>query len=386
MNIVIAVDSFKGSANTFEVADSIEKGIKRVEQSAVVTKLPLADGGEGTVDALVTALNGKYFEEEVTGPLGEKVTAKWGLINNNIAVIAMAEASGLTLIKKEDKNPFKTTTYGTGQLIKAALDYGVKEIFVGIGGSATNDAGVGMAQALGVSFKDKYSQEIGFGAEALANIEFIDDSKLDRRINETKISVFSDVKNPLCGKDGASFVYGPQKGASNDDVEILDQLLKKYGRKLEEQLDINIMDEEGAGAAGGLGAGLLAFCNAEIFSGIDRILNLIKLEEYMKNADLVITGEGKVDSQSVHGKAPIGVARIAKKCGIPVIAVVGSEEANIVDVYNQGIDLVIDIINKPMSLSEAMNNAPELIENAGEKVIRAFALKNKTLKMKEEIV
>ncbi|GGB53010.1 glycerate kinase [Lentibacillus populi] len=386
MNIIIAADSFKGSATTFEVADFIEKGIKRVEPSAAVTKLPLADGGEGTVEALVTALNGRYIEKEVTGPLGKKVTAKFGLIDNDIAVIAMAEASGLTLIKKEDRNPFKTTTYGTGELIKVAFDYGVKEILVGIGGSATNDAGVGMAQALGVTFKDRYNKEIGFGAEALENMEYIDTSNIDSRVKNTKITVFSDVTNPLCGKNGASYVYGPQKGASIKDVERLDQLLDRYGKKLEEQLNIHIMNKEGAGAAGGLGAGLLAFCNAEIYSGIDKILEKIKLEDHMKNADLVITGEGKLDFQSVYGKAPIGVAKIAKQYNIPVIAVVGSEETSIIDVYYHGIDLVIDIINKPMSLNEAMENAYELIENAGEKVIRAFKLTNKKFTIEEEML
>ncbi|MBY7144570.1 glycerate kinase [Virgibacillus sp. NKC19-3] len=386
MNIIIAADSFKGSATSFEVAEFIEKGIKRVEPSAIITKLPLADGGEGTVDALVTALNGKYLTKQVTNPLGEKVTAEFGVMESDIAVIAMAEASGLTLIKNEDKNPFKTTTYGTGELIKAALDYGVKEIFVGIGGSATNDAGVGMAQALGVSFKDRNHKEIGFGAEALESIEYIDASNIDRRIKDTKITVFSDVTNPLCGKNGASYVYGPQKGASDEDVEKLDQLLSRYGKILEEQLNIDIIDNEGAGAAGGLGAGLIAFCEAEIYSGIDKVLKMIKLEKYMKSADLVITGEGKMDFQSVQGKAPLGVAKIAKQYKIPVVAVVGSEGANIIDVYNHGIDLVIDIINKPMSLNEAMEDVNELIENAGEKVIRAFTLNNKQFKIEEELV
>jgi len=378
MKIIIASDSFKGSASTNEVSNYIERGIKNVKPDAIVKKLPLADGGEGTVEALVMAADGSYVEREVIGPTGKRVTAKIGLLNEDVAVIAMADASGLTLIKEEERNPFKTTTYGTGELIKAAMELRVKEIFIGIGGSATNDGGLGMAQALGISFKDKDNKELGFGAEALANLETIDTTNIDRRIKGTKISVFSDVNNPLCGPKGASYVYGPQKGASDSDVEKLDQLLRFFGGKVEKELNVKISDKKGAGAAGGLGAGLMAFCKADIYSGIEKILELTRLEEHMKNTDLIVTGEGKIDFQSVQGKAPIGVAKIAKKYRIPVIAVVGSEGANANEVYNHGIDLVIDIINKPMSLSEAMKNVSELLENAGEKVIRSYMLEKKS--------
>ncbi|GGK01487.1 glycerate kinase [Lentibacillus kapialis] len=383
MNIVIATDSFKGSASTFEVADSIEKGIKNLEPFASINKFPISDGGEGTVDALVAASNGKFIEKEVTNPLGEKVSGRLGLLENNIAVIAMAEASGLTLIKEDEKNPFKTTTYGTGELIKAALDLGVDEILIGIGGSATNDGGAGMAQALGVSLKDGNGDPIGFGAEALENLEVVDMTNIDNRIKGTKVTVFSDVVNPLCGLNGASYIYGPQKGASEEDVKWLDQLLYKYGGTLEKQLNMPVMNEKGSGAAGGLGAGLLAFCNAEIHSGVNKILEKTKLEDHIQNADVVITGEGKMDSQSVYGKAPIGVAKIAQKYNVPVIAIVGSEGSDIREVYKHGIDLVIDIINKPMDLKKAMENACELIEYAGEKAIRSFELKDKLLKWRE---
>lgn len=374
MKIVVAPDSFKGSATTTEVSDFIEKGIRKVQPNATVIKLPLADGGEGTVAALVIAAKGIYIEKEVTGPLGEKVKAKFGLINKDVAVIEMAEASGLTLVKNEERNPFKTTTYGTGELIKAALDQGVKEIYIGIGGSATNDGGAGMAQALGVSLKDKKGKEIGYGAEALENIDSIDISNIDSRIYNTEITVLSDVTNPLCGKNGASYIYGPQKGASNKDVERLDEILKQYGKRLEATLQKNIIDEKGTGAAGGLGAGLLAFCHAKVNSGIDMILEMIKLEEHVRDADLVITGEGTMDYQSVNGKAPLGVAKIAKKYNVPIVAIVGSEGSDLEKVYHNGIDLIIDIVNKPMNLEEAIKNVAKLTENAGEKAIRAFRL------------
>ncbi|MFS0646284.1 MULTISPECIES: glycerate kinase [Siminovitchia] len=386
MKIVIATDSFKGSASSLEVAGFIEKGIRRVIPEAEIIKLPLADGGEGTVEALVSTLRGRYIEREVTGPLGGKVKAKFGIIDDRLAVIEMAEASGLTLIKEEDKNPFITTTYGTGELIKAALDFNVKEILIGIGGSATNDGGTGMAQALGASFRDAHNREIGFGAQALKNIRYIDVSGLDKRLEHTKITVLSDVINPLCGETGASYVYGPQKGASDSDLQELDSLLRSYGEKLEVKLGRDIINVKGAGAAGGLGAGLMAFCNAELHPGIDRILDFIRLSEYVESADLVITGEGKMDFQSIQGKAPIGVAKIANAYQVPVVAVVGSEGDKANQVYNHGIDLVMDIINKPMNTQEAMENVAKLTENAGEKVMRAYLLKESFRKMKEERV
>ncbi|MEN1969840.1 glycerate kinase [Lentibacillus sp. N15] len=373
MKIVIASDSFKGSASTFEIASFIKKGIIRVVPNAFVIKLPLADGGEGTVDALTTALNGQYIEREVTGPLGKKVKAKFGIIGD-IAVIEMAKASGLTILQKEERNPFLTTTYGTGELIKAALDYGVREILIGIGGSSTNDAGVGMAQALGVSFKDKYNEEIGYGAQSIADIKTMDITKIDSRIKNTKITILSDVTNPLCGENGASYVYGPQKGASADDVKKLDSLLYEFGKMIETELQINVMNQKGAGAAGGLGAGLMAFCHAIPSSGIETVLKMLDLEAHIKGADLVITGEGMMDSQSINGKAPIGVANIAKNYRVPVIAIVGSEGAGVNEVYEHGIDLIINIINRPMGMQDAMENVRELTEDAGERAIRAFYL------------
>ncbi|CAI9392973.1 glycerate kinase [Niallia sp. CLA-SR-H024] len=386
LKIVVASDSFKGSASTFEISDYIEKGIRRVQPDAIVLKIPLADGGEGTVDAIVTATNGNYVTKEVTGPLGQKVKAKFGIINEKVAIIEMAEASGLTLIKDEERNPFKTTTFGTGELIKAALDYGVDEVVIGIGGSATNDGGAGMAQALGVSLKDRNGNEIGYGAESLEKLSMIDITKIDPRLQSTKITVLSDVTNPLCGENGASYIYGPQKGATQDDLETLDNLLRKFGNKLEREFQINLVNRQGSGAAGGLGAGLMAFCDAKIYSGIERILSYIKLEDHIKDADLVITGEGRMDNQSVNGKAPLGVAKIAKMYHLPVVAIVGSEGNQLENVYNNGIDLVLDIVNKPMTLQDAMDNVRELTANAGEKAIRAFRLGFRVNHMKEEIL
>lgn len=377
MHYLIATDSYKGSATTFEVGMLLEQGIKKVDPAAVVTKIPLADGGEGTVEAIITALNGEMITKEVNGPLRSKVLAKFGLLRKDTAVIEMAEASGLTLMNAKERNPFITTTYGTGELIKAALDVGVKEIFLGIGGSATNDGGLGMAQALGVSFKDKSGNEVGFGAQCLEDIETIDLSKLDERIKETKISVLSDVNNPLSGKNGASYVYGLQKGALPSDLDKLDQSLMKYGKIIERTLGINIVNRPGAGAAGGLGAGLMAFCDAEVHAGIEKILELLKMESYMHDADIVITGEGKMDSQSIYGKAPLGVSKIAKKLNKPVIAVVGSEGDDIQEVYHHGIDLVIDIITQPMTLDEAMAKSHDLIINAGKKIARIMKLSKK---------
>ncbi|GER67949.1 glycerate kinase [Weizmannia acidilactici] len=372
--IVIAADSFKGSASSMEVENFIEKGIRRVAVNVEIVKIPIADGGEGTVDSLVSACKGKYVYEKVTGPLGNKVKAKYGMLYGNTAIIEMAEASGLQYVDKTTMNPFKTTTYGTGELIRSALGRGAKTIYVGLGGSATNDGGAGMAEALGVSFKDKKGREIRLGAEGVNEIETIDVSHLDPRFADVEIIGLTDVTNPLCGKNGASFIYGPQKGAKAEDLPMLDGILFRYAEKIKEQLGMDVADAKGAGAAGGLGAGLLAFCGAKLERGIAKVLELVNLEQHVKDADLVITGEGKIDNQSVNGKAPIGVAQLAKKYGIPVIAVAGSADDDLQAVYEHGIDLVIDAVPKPIALNEAIANAEKLITNAGETAYRAFCL------------
>jgi glycerate kinase len=376
MKIIIASDSYKGSCSTIEVANSIEKGIRRVFEDSDVVKIPVADGGEGTVDALVLGTKGKYEEVEVIGPLGEVVNATYGIIHNEIAVIEMAAASGLTLLKKEELNPLITTTYGTGQLIKSAMDKGIRKIYVGLGGSSTNDGGVGMAQALGISFKDKMGNEVSFGGGELSKIKEIDFTNVHPLLKETEVVAMSDVKNPLCGPTGASYVFGPQKGADSDMVKVLDENLGHLGELINNFMKKDIMNIPGTGAAGGLGAGMLAFCNASIEQGIEKILDITNIDSHLKDADLVITGEGRIDEQSKYGKVPVGVAKRAKKYNIPVIAIVGSVGEGAYEVYSYGIDVIIDIINKPMTLEYAMENVVELLENASENLMRS--LKNST--------
>lgn len=370
MKIIIASDSFKGSFSTFEVADAIEKGIRKVNKEATIIKIPVADGGEGTVDALVLGTGGRYEEVNVIGPLGTETTAKIGILKDNVAVIEMASASGLPLLKKSELNPLVTTTFGTGQMIKAALDLGCGKILIGLGGSATNDGGVGMAQALGVSFKNKFGEEIGFGGRELIHIHDIDIANLDKRIHETEIIIMSDVTNPLCGKNGASYIYGPQKGATKEIIELLDQHLSHYALVLKEKLGKDVKEVKGAGAAGGLGAGILAFCNGIMSPGIDKVLEVSGLNEHLNGADLVITGEGRIDYQTIYGKVPVGVGIKSLSKNVPVVAIVGSIGEGASEVYSHGINAIFDIINKPMSLTDAMESVSPLLEQAAENVMR----------------
>lgn len=376
MKIVIACDSYKGSCSTLEAASAIEKGIKNVYGNANVVKIPVADGGEGTVDSLVIGMGGTYEAVMVKGPLGEEIEARYGILSGNIAVIEMAAASGLLLVEAGRRNPMLTTTYGTGQLIKAAMDRDCKRIYIGIGGSATNDGGAGMAKALGVSFMDKNGNELALGGGSLNTLDYIEMSGIDTRLKETEIIVMSDVTNPLCGRTGASYVYGPQKGATAEMVELLDNNLCHYGMVIEKQLGLDIMNLPGAGAAGGLGAGLMAFCSGELYSGIEKILDITNIDEHLRDADLVITGEGRIDSQSIYGKVPVGVAKRASKYDVPVVAIVGSIGDGAKAVYSHGITAIMDIVNKPMTLSEAMENAPALIEQAAETMMRIVRVTN----------
>lgn len=376
LKIVIAVDSFKGSASSKEVNQYIEKGILNYRDKDIsIKKVAIADGGEGTVEAIVDAVNGEYHFLEVQGPLGNPVKAKFGIINNNIAVAEMAESSGINLVKREELNPYKASTYGVGQVLKNILDKGIKDIYIGLGGSATNDGGAGMLAALGAKFYDSNEDEIGYTPREIKNISKIDLTNFDKRILETNITVLSDVRNPLCGETGASHIFGPQKGASPEDVLELDKILKKYGEVIDEFTGKKYSLEAGSGAAGGLGYAFLSICKAKFKEGIFKIMDLINLEEIVKTADLVITGEGRIDNQSVFGKAPVGIAKIAKKYNIPVIAVVGSSARDLKEIYKNGIDLVLDIINEPMPLETAMKDVKFLLEFTGEKAIRAFSLK-----------
>lgn len=375
--IVIAVDSFKGSASSIQAENWLEAGIRKVLPDSRISKIPVADGGEGTVAALTTALNGRLVEEKVEGPLGEEISATFGMLEDTTAVIEMAEASGITLIQQDGEDVLHASTYGVGQLMLAAVREGAKVIYLGLGGSATNDGGAGMAQALGISFKDSAGKEIPRGAIGLKDVVSIDASKKNPALEEVSIKILSDVTNPLTGANGATAVYGPQKGITPESVEEVDSWLKNYGEVIQAELGVSIADQPGAGAAGGLGAGLLAFFHTEMYQGIEHILELLAVEEKIRNASLVITGEGKMDAQSINGKAPIGIARLAKKYGVPVIAVVGSRDNDLAPVYAEGIDLVLSVINRPMTLSEAIGEVEENLITAGETAIRAFLLKER---------
>ncbi len=373
MKIVIAPDSFKGSLTALEVSDALEQGVKRVYPEAKVEKVPMADGGEGTVECLVNATRGKIYQQEVLGPLGEPVIAIFGILGDKItAAIEMASASGLPLVPPEKKNPLITTTYGTGQLIKAALDQGCRKIIIGIGGSATNDGGAGMVQALGVGLLDENNQEIGFGGAQLSRLHHIDLSKMDRRIKKTRFLVASDVQNPLCGPTGASKIYGPQKGATEEMIKILDAALSHFADIIKRDLGKDIRDIPGAGAAGGLGAGLMAFLEAELVPGVDLVINTVHLEEITKDADLVITGEGEINGSTIYGKTPIGVAKVAKKYHLPVVSISALIDESGLVVREYGIDYLIKPENPPLHMEFPKSKKIELLA----KTIAQFLLES----------
>ena len=375
MKIIIAPDSYKESLTAMEVATAIEAGFRQVMPTAEYIKLPMADGGEGTVQSLVDASNGSIIEHQVTGPLGEQVPAFFGIMGDNkTAVIEMAAASGLHLVSPNLRNPMLTTSYGTGELILAALDHGVDHIIVGIGGSATNDGGIGMAQALGVQLLDNKGQALGFGGQALAQLATIDISHIDPRLAHIKLEVACDVDNPLCGKKGASHIFGPQKGATPAMVAELDQHLAHYAAIIKRDLAIDVKDMAGAGAAGGMGAALLGLFNAQLRSGIEIVIDAVHLGDIIKDADLVITGEGRIDSQTIHGKTPIGVARTAKKYHKPVIGIAGCLSQDCGVVYDHGIDAVFSVVPAAMSLEHAFNNAAVNVELTARNIAAIYCL------------
>jgi len=374
MKIVIAPDSFKGTNSSMAVASRIEKGILRVFPQAEIVKIPIADGGEGTVDALVAGAGGDTYTVDVTGPLGEDINAGYAILKSGTAALEMAASSGLPLISNERRNPLTATTYGVGQMILAAIERGAKEIVIGLGGSATNDGGVGMAQALGVSFQDQSGRELDFGGAALAKLAKIDISSMNPLLKDVKIKIASDVNNPLCGPKGASAIFGPQKGATPEMVEQLDCALGHYAGIVKEQLGIDIADEPGAGAAGGLGFGLLIFCGASIGSGIETMLDAVHFEEKLEGCALCITGEGKIDGQSAFGKVPVGVAGRARKLDVPVLAIVGDIGDGYESVYDFGIDSIMSTVNRAMPLDEAMARGGELLEDAAERAMRMIKI------------
>lgn len=365
MRIVVAPDSFKGSVSAVSVANAMEQGILSVFPDAEVIKVPIADGGEGTIEALIVATGGQVIAQKVIGPLGEIVEACFGILGDGeTAVIEMAAASGLPLVPQEKRDPRITTTYGTGQLIKAALDRGIRKLVIGIGGSATNDGGMGMARALGVNFLDGVGNSLPSGGAALEQLVKIDVSRLDSRLAEATIVVACDVDNPLCGPRGASAVYGPQKGATVEMVAELDAALAKYASIAKNATGKDVAECPGAGAAGGLGAGLLFFTNAKLLPGVDIILEAVHFSDIVKTADFVITGEGCTDFQTAYGKAPVGVARIAKEHNVPTLCLSGSLGNRHEEVLQCGISGLMSIIPRPMNLADCMTGAPELIEMA----------------------
>jgi glycerate kinase len=362
MKIVIAPDSFKESLTAMQVAEAIEQGFRQIYPHADYLKLPMADGGEGTVESMVAATEGKIIPVTVTGPLGLPVDAFFGLTGEgDTAIIEMAAASGLHLVLPEKRNPLLTGTFGTGELILAALDRGARKIIIGIGGSATNDGGAGMMQALGAKLCDVQGNEIGAGGAALAELSTLDLSLLDARLAECDILVACDVDNPLCGKYGASAVFGPQKGATSEQVQQLDAALMHYGNLIERVSGKGVINVAGAGAAGGMGASLSGLLNARLQPGVAIVTEALRLAEAVQGADLVITGEGRIDSQTIHGKTPIGVARVAKRYNVPVIALAGGMTADYGVVHQHGLDAVFSVLNRVQTLPEAMEQARDNI-------------------------
>lgn len=375
LKIVIAPDSFKGSLTALEVCEAAARGIRQIDAQIEIVQVPMADGGEGTVQSLVDATGGELVTERVTGPLGDPVEAVYGLLGDGeSAVIEMAAASGLPLVPEEQRNPLNTTTCGTGELIAAALDQGRRKLIVGIGGSATTDAGAGMAQALGVRLLDDEGEPIGFGGAELGRLATIEMSRADPRLQEAEIRVACDVDNPLYGERGAAFVYGPQKGASAEDVKVLDANLRHFADVVQRDLGLDVRDIPGAGAAGGLGAGLVAFCGASLEPGVDIVIDAVDLPGAMRGADLCVTGEGAIDSQTAFGKTPAGVTSVARSGGVPVIALAGGVAFDAVSLHERGFSALASILNRPMSLAEAMapDRAREMIAFTAQQMVRCF--------------
>ncbi|MCG9753365.1 glycerate kinase [Vibrio brasiliensis] len=376
MKVVIAPDSYKESLTAMEVATAIESGFKEIMPDAEYIKLPMADGGEGTVQSLVDATGGDIVTVEVTGPLGQPVEGFYGLLGDgSTAVIEMAAASGLHLVEPDERNPLLTTTYGTGELIKAALDRGVDHIIIGIGGSSTNDGGVGMAQALGAKLVDANGVDLPFGGGALADLVSIDLSGLDSRLATVQLEVACDVDNPLCGPKGASHIFGPQKGATPEMVTELDANLAHYAEVIRQTNGKEVINQAGAGAAGGLGAALLGLFDATLRPGISIVMDAVNLAEVVKDADLVITGEGRIDSQTIHGKTPIGVARTAKLYNLPVIGIAGSTAQDCRVVHDHGLDAVYSVVLGATDLPTALKEAAFNVEMTSRNIAAALAMK-----------
>ena len=374
MKILLCPDSFKGSLSAIQVTEAMEEGIRRVFHDAEIHRLPIADGGEGTVEALVVATKGKFETTTVQNPIGNPQEAQWGILGDGkTAVMEMAAASGITLIQSSEKNPLITSTFGTGEMIRSALDKGIRNFVIGIGGSATNDGGTGMIKALGGRFLDHEGKELPDGGASLIHLDQIDLSQLDSRIEECRILVACDVDNPLCGEKGASAVYGPQKGATSEMVTELDQALLRYAEVAKIATGRDCSEYPGAGAAGGLGAGFMFFTNAELKPGVEIVLEVILFDRQLEGCDWVLTGEGRTDFQTAFGKAPVGVAKRAAAQGIPTLCLSGSIGEGYEKVLLQGIEAVMSVVPCPtMTLNQCMSEASVLVTDASEHLARVI--------------
>jgi glycerate kinase len=371
MKIVVAPQEFKGNLSAVQAAQAMAEGLRRALPDATLALVPMADGGPGTVEAMVAAAeNGRRMTAAAHDALGRPLAAAWGIIDEDTAVIEMAAASGLTLLTEDERDPRIASTYGTGELVRAALDTSSRRIIVGIGGSATNDGGAGMAQALGARFLDDAGQNLPPGGAALARLARIDASGLDTRLGQCQVLAASDVFNPLCGPQGASLLYGPQKGATPAVAQELDAALRHYAQVIERDLGVRVLDLAGAGAAGGLGAGLVAFLGAELVPGAQLVAEAAGLRQKLAGADLALTGEGRLDAQTSFGKAPWEVARLARDCGLPVIAIAGSLAEDWKPALGEAFDAVVAITPRAMSIQEAMAQGAKLVADAAEGVAR----------------
>ncbi|EKF9847738.1 glycerate kinase [Vibrio cholerae] len=375
MKVVIAPDSFKESLTAKQVCDAIQAGLARVWHDAKFVAIPVADGGEGTVQSLVDATQGRLVEVKVMGPQGKRVEAFYGMLGDNqTAVIEMAAASGLHHVPVAQRDPKLTTSFGTGELIRHALDQGVTKLIIGLGGSATNDGGVGMLAALGARFTNADGDPIQLTGGGLRELTHINLQDFDPRLQNCDILVACDVNNPLCGDKGASAVFGPQKGATPEDVQLLDGALRQFGLLTEKVTGKMVLESAGAGAAGGMGAALLAYTQAILRPGIEIVLETVQLAHQVIDADLVITGEGRIDSQTVHGKTPMGVAKVAKRFDVPVLALCGCTGANYQAVYQCGIDAVFAAVPRAMSLEDALKESDFNLADLAENVARLWVL------------
>lgn len=375
MRIVIAPDSFKGCLNANDVALAMRRGVLRVYPGSIIDMIPMADGGEGTVEAILSAVDGVKVKVNVTDPLGRPIQTSYGLIDNGAtAIIEMASASGLPLLRDEERNPLVTSTYGTGLLIRDALDRGVNKILLGIGGSATNDGGAGLAAALGVKLTDAEGQQLPPGGVALARLVKIDMSAIHPRVSKVQIEVACDVQNSLCGPEGASAVYGPQKGAKHEDIKVLDAALQNFGKRLSEVAGANLLELAGGGAAGGLGAGVVGFLGAKLRPGSQMVLEVANADQKIREADLVLTGEGRTDFQTAYGKVPVGVAALATNYKVPVIVISGSVEGPPDFLKEQGIASCFSVSEGIATLEEAFLNVNEQLERAVWRILIVWKL------------